>query len=157
MNINDHSDDENLVVSLTPFVGGRKKARRFAMQALYSWHISKNELKDISDHTLLQHAEEQFDQAYFQQVLYEVPKHLSKIADALNPHLARSLNELDPIELSVLRVAAFELLFRPDIPYKVVINEALELVKTYGATESHKFVNGVLDKVARDVRRDEMY
>lgn len=135
---------------------GRKKARRFAMQSLYSWHISKNDLNDVEEHTLLEHAEEEFDREYFKHLLYEVPTHLSDISQALNPHLARPIDELDPIELSVLRIAAFELLYRPDIPYKVVINEALELVKTFGATESHKFVNGVLDKVARDLRQTEI-
>lgn len=154
--MNRHEDaTNNPTESLTP-IGGRKKARRFAMQALYSWHIANNELKDIATHILVEHAEEQFDREYFQQVLYEVPKHLSEIADALNMHLARPMNELDPIELSVLRVAVFELMYRFDIPYKVVINEALDLVKVYGASESHKFVNGVLDKVARDVRKAEI-
>jgi N utilization substance protein B len=154
MNQNDNTNTN--VVPLTPFTGGRKKARRFAMQSLYSWYMSNNSLKDIETHTLLEHASEHFDREYFKQVLYEVPARLSDIADALNPHLARAMEELDPIELSVLRVATFELLYRPDIPYKVVINEALELVKTFGATESHKFVNGVLDKVARDCRQIEM-
>lgn len=142
--------------SLKPITTGRKKARRLAMQALYSWHISNNELQDIEAHTLLEHAEEHFDRAYLKQLLYEVPTHLSDIAQALKPHLARPIDALDPIELSVLRIAAFELLYKPDIPYKVVINEALELVKTFGASESHKFVNGVLDKVARDLRQAEI-
>lgn len=150
MNQNDNT------IPLTPFTGGRKKARRYAMQALYSWHISQNGLKDIETHTLLDHATEHFDREYFKQLLHEIPAHLSDIASALNPHLARPLEELDPIELSVLRVAVFELSYRPDIPYKVVINEALELVKTFGATESHKFVNGVLDKVAKDCRPIDM-
>lgn len=135
---------------------GRKKARRLAMQSLYSWHISKNELYDIETHTLLEHADAVFDQEYYKQLLYEVPKHLSDISEALKPYLSRPLHELDPVELAVLRIAAFELLYRPEIPYKVVINEALELVKTFGATESHKFVNGVLDKVARLLRTAEM-
>lgn len=141
--------------SLTPFTG-RKKARRFAMQALYSWQLSQNPLQDVEAHMLLEHAEEIFDREYFKQILHEVPLHLSEIATALNPHLARAIEELDPIELAVLRIATFELLYRLDIPYKVVINEALELVKTFGATESHKFVNGVLDKVARDLRKLEL-
>src|SRR5436190_2152836 len=151
MNQNDNKHlDARQTVTITPFTGGRKKARRYAMQALYSWYMSQNSLKDIETYTLLEHANEHFDREYFKQILHEVPARLSDIADALDPHLARSIEELDPIELSVLRVAAFELLYRLDIPYKVVINEALELVKTFGATESHKFVNGVLDKVAKD-------
>lgn len=149
------NQNEN-TIALTPFTGGRKKARRYAMQSLYSWQISQNSLKDIESHTLLDHATEHFDRAYFTQLLHEIPARLSNISDTLNPHLARSIEELDPIELSVLRVAVFELIYRPDIPYKVVINEALELVKTFGATESHKFVNGVLDKVAKDCRSIEV-
>lgn len=145
-----HSD------SLKSFAKGRKKARRLSMQALYSWHLSNNELKDIEDHTLLEHAEDHFDRDYFKELLYQVPSHLLDIEKALTPHLSRPILELDPIELSVLQIATFELLKRPDIPYKVVINEALELVKMFGATESHKFVNGVLDKVARDLRQSEI-
>ncbi len=156
MKQNDNTDLNSQSVPFTPFTGGRKKARRYAMQALYSWYISENSLKDIETHIFLEHGTEHFDREYFKQLLHEIPARLSNISDTLSPHLARPLEELDPIELAVLRVAVFELIYRPDIPYKVVINEALELVKTFGATESHKFVNGVLDKVAKACRPIEM-
>ena len=137
-------------------VGGRKKARRLALQALYSWQLSHNPLTEIETHILLEHQEEEFDLGYFRVLLHEVPAHLSEIELALKPHVSRTIEELDPIEWVVLHIATYELLKRPDIPYRVVINEALELVKKFGATESHKFVNGVLDKVARDLRSAEM-
>ncbi len=136
--------------------GGRKKARFLAVQALYGWQLSHNALADIEAHTLLEHGEEEFDLGYFRVLLHEVPAHISEIEVALKPHLSRVIEELDPIELVVLRIATYELLKRPDVPYRVVINEALELVKTFGATESHRFVNGVLDKVARDLRQSEI-
>lgn len=139
-----------------PSFKGRKKARRLALQALYGWQITKNDLTDIETHVLTDHAQDEFDVGYFSVLLHEVPAHLSEIEKALSPHLARPIPELDPIELTVLRIATYEFLKRLDIPYKVVINEALELVKKFGATESHKFVNGVLDKVARDQRQTEI-
>lgn len=134
---------------------GRKKARRYALQALYSWLLSQNELRDIELHTLEEHAEDDFDREYFHTLLFEIPKYKANLASAFAPFLSRKLEDLDPIELTILDIAAYELIHRPEIPYKVVINEALELAKTFGAIDSHKFVNGVLDKMARQSRQAE--
>lgn len=143
-------------MSKKPAFLGRKKARRYALQALYGWMLSHNELSDIEAHTLMEHPDEDFDQEYFKTLLYEIPKHRESLEDAFAPYLSRKVADLDPIEITILRIAAFELIHRVDIPYKVVINEALDLAKTFGAVDSHKFVNGVLDKMARQVRKNEL-
>jgi len=139
----------------TSFVG-RRKARRYVLQALYGWMISGNSLSDIEIHIYEEHGEEDFDREYFHMLLHEVPANLEALEKTLNPYLSRKLKELGPIELTILRIATYELKDRQDIPYRVVINEGLELAKAFAAPESHKFVNGVLDKVARELRWTEM-
>jgi N utilization substance protein B len=89
-------------------------------------------------------------------LLHGTPKHQVDIDAAIKPYLGRDLAEIDAIELAVLRLATYELLKRPDVPYRVIINEALELTKKFGSVEGFKFVNGVLDRVARKVREDEV-
>ncbi len=86
----------------------------------------------------------------------EIPLHLHELDDHLNPHLDRAINEIDPVERAILRIGAFEFEFHPEIPYKVVLNEAVELAKTFGAEHGHRFVNAVLDKVAVKLRADEI-
>ena len=130
----------------------RKKARRLALQALYGWQLSNNSLVDIEQHILSDHEAETFDVDYFHVLLFEVPDKLAEIESAMQADISRKIEAMGPIELSILRIAVYELLFRLEIPYRVVINEALELAKTFGAKESYKFVNGVLDKVARKLR-----
>lgn len=136
--------------------GGRKKARRLALQSLYGWIISHNPLDEILIHTLKEHEGEHFDKDYFKMLLFEIPNHQHELDAFLSPYLSnRSINELDLIEINILRMGAYELRYRPEIPFRVVINEALELTKTFGAKDSFKFVNGVLDKLARELRRLE--
>lgn len=136
-------------------VTGRKKARRLALQALYGWTLSHNPLNEVEAHIFLEHAGEKFDKEYFRELLYQIPEKLDSLETLLAPYLSREVRELDFIELNVLRIATYELQERLEIPYRVIINEALELTKTFGATDSFKFVNGVLDKMARDVRTTE--
>lgn len=138
-----------------PSFVGRKKARRYALQALYGWSISHNELIDIELHVLSEHGEEEFDIEYFKVLLYEIPKQITELEAEMSSYVSRKVEDLDPIELTILRIAGFELKHRLDVPYKVIINEALELAKTFGATDSHKFINGVLDKMARKLRASE--
>ena len=134
----------------------RKKARRFVLQALYSWELTQNPLKDIEEFTLSQHAEEKFDKEYFLTLLHAIPPRVSELDGFMEPYLSRKLEELGPVEISLLRLAGYELKERLEIPYRVIINEALVLCKTFGANESYKFVNGVLDKMAREVRKIEI-
>lgn len=136
--------------------GPRKKARRLALQALYGWSISHNPVNEIEKHFLEVHDGENFDKDYFRILLFEIPRYQAALESSLLPYMShRSIEELDLIELNVLRIAAYELKHRQEIPYRVVINEALELTKKFGATESFKFVNGVLDKLAKEIRKDE--
>ncbi len=143
-------------MSKKPSFSGRRKARRYALQALYSWMLSGNALSDIETHFLMNHAAEEFDREYFQVLLHEVPKHVEMLETTMTPYLSRPFADLDPIELTILRLSIYELKERLDIPYRVVINEGLELAKTFGSVDSYKFVNGVLDKVARALRKTEI-
>jgi len=138
-----------------PNIAGRKKARRIAMQALYSWEMTQNPISDIEEFTLSQHTEEVFDKDYFLTLLHAIPKQVDALDEFMQPFLSRKLEELGPIEITLLRIAGYELKERLEIPYRVIINEALVLCKTFGANESYKFVNGVLDKMAREVRKTE--
>ena len=138
-----------------PSFSGRKKARRYALQALYGWLLSENDLTDIERHVFEEHDAEEFDKEYFQILLHGVPAEVATLDALMSQYLSRKLEELGPIELTILRISIYELKERLDIPYRVVINEGLELAKTFAAPDSHKFVNGVLDKVAKELRSGE--
>ena len=133
----------------------RHQARRVAMQALYQWQITDYHPKDI----LLQYREdpelEKADADYFRELLLGVTEQVDELDELLAPQLDRSVAELDPVERAILRLATFELKHRIDIPYRVVINEAVELTKKFGATDAHKYINGVLDKLGRHLRAME--
>lgn len=129
----------------------RRKARSLILQALYQWLIAKAEPLEIES----QFREEnsgKIDWDYFREVFFEIPKQVSILDEHILPLLDRELSALDPVERALLYLGAFELAYRPDVPYRVVINECVELAKTFGATESHKYINGVLDKLARTLR-----
>lgn len=130
----------------------RRNARRYVLQAMYQWHMSETPVSDIEQEFLHYHIDKKFDHAYFKELLNGIPQYLDEIDDAIKPFLARSMVEIDPIELTVLRLATYELLKRPDVPYRVIINEALELTKKFGSIEGYKFVNGILDKIAKKTR-----
>lgn len=130
----------------------RSRARRLAMQGLYEWQMAGNAPSRILKTTLEEQNMKNVDQDYLQELLLGVPKNQQEIDTALGPHLKRPLQEIDPIELAILRLATYELIHRIDVPYRAVLNEAIELAKTFGAEEGHKFVNGILDKVASEVR-----
>jgi N utilization substance protein B len=132
----------------------RKKARRAVMQALYQWQLTQNPTADIEADILSQ--EGAMDRDYFQEIFAGVMAELQDIDILLATHTSRPLDEISPIEYAILRSSAYELLHRLDIPYKVVINEALDMSKEYGANEAHKFVNGILDKIAHDARKQEI-
>ena len=130
----------------------KQKARIHALQALYSWYISENNLQDIENHILDDKNLSKIDANYFKKLLHEVPANLSTINDLIKPHINIPLNKLDTIELIVLQIATFELTECKDIPFKVVINEALELNKKFGTVDGYKFVNGVLDKIVKELK-----
>jgi transcription antitermination protein NusB len=132
----------------------RRNARRYALQAMYQWLIAESVISDI-EAEFLQRIDRPVDLDYFKELIYGIPREQVSLDSALQPYLGRPLDEIDPVELIVLRLAAYELLFRLDVPSRVVINEALELAKKFGSIEGYKFVNGVLDRVARQHRSAE--
>ena len=134
----------------------RRKARHYGMQALYQWHMAGAGLGAIEAEFLDDYDFSHVDLEYFQALLHGVPACVDELEAKLEPLLDRSLDDLDPIERTLLRMGTFELARRPDVPYKVVINEAVALAKKFGATDGHKYINGVLDKVARDLRKVEI-
>ncbi|HBZ49577.1 MAG TPA: transcription antitermination factor NusB [Halieaceae bacterium] len=134
----------------------RHKARHYAVQALYRWHMNKQAVTEIEAEFRIDYDFEHVDLEFFQAVLRGVVAQHNALDAYLEPLLDRPLNQLDPIELAVLRLGLFELRERIDVPFKVVINEAVSLAKKFGATESHKYVNGVLDKAARGLRSVEI-
>lgn len=138
------------------FIKKRKHARDKAMQALYQLKISKEEIDWVRDHYLAEQGVKTGDEEYFLELLYKIHEDQDEIDAHYRPFLTSMENNLDPIEESILRIATYELLKHLEIPYKVVINEAINLAKTYGADESHKFINGVLDPLSKKLRELEV-
>lgn len=136
--------------------GSRHKARQAAVQALYQWQLTEQPPEDIESHFILDHEMSDVDMEYFDQLVRQIPTHLHELDDFLLPYLDRDIDEVDPVERAILRLGVFELEFAPDVPYKVVLDEAVELAKTFGAEHGHKYVNGVLDRVAVKLRAAEI-
>lgn len=134
----------------------RRKARQLALQALYQWQISNNALVEIEIQFNRTNDMHKVDKEFFHELLHQIPAELDKLDTKITPFLDRPLAEVSPIELALLRIGSYELCHRPDIPYKVVINEAVELAKVFGGEDGHKYVNSILDQVAREVRQSEM-
>jgi N utilization substance protein B len=134
----------------------RRAARQLATQALYQRHMASTSLNEIEAQFRVDNDFTFADASYFHDILHGVPASLTEIDTALAPCLDLTIEELDPVELCVLRLSTWELLKRVDVPYRVVINEGIELAKVYGSTDGHKFVNGVLDKLAPRLREAEV-
>lgn len=134
----------------------RKRSRRLAVQALYQWQLSDGSLRDIEQQFLEEQDFRLADVEYFRELLHRVPARLDDLDGVLEPHMQRLMAEVDPVERAILRVAAYELLERLEIPFRVVLNEAVSLAKTFGAADSHKYVNAVLDQAARCLRAVEV-
>jgi N utilization substance protein B len=134
----------------------RARARRYALQALYQWDMSGTATHDIRNQFLEAEDFSKTDQEYFIELFNNITKISGKIDENLSPYLDIPLVRLDPVERAILRIALYELLQRPEIPYRVVINEAVQLAKKFGAEQGHTFVNAVLDKAARTLRATEV-
>jgi N utilization substance protein B len=134
----------------------RRQARELAVQAVYSWQMSKNPVEQIELSIVTSNDMKKVDTEYFLELLRAVVKDSSELDKKIKPYLGRLPEDLDPVEKAILRIATYELVNRIDVPYKVVINEAIELAKSFGAEESHKFINGVLDKAIKTLRQDEL-
>ena len=129
-------------------ISPRRRARECAVQALYSWAISQNSPEIIELNFMTEQDMKGVDTPYFRKLFRQTVENVEAVERTMQGYLDRSLAELDPVEKAVLRLAVYELRFESDVPYKVVINEAIEVAKVFGADESHKYINGVLDKIA---------
>ena len=130
----------------------RSRSRSLAILALYQWQMAGQDVGAIIDHFMVEQDARKFDTEYFAELVRGVPARLTELDAALAPCVDRALESVDPVERAILRLGAYELIEHPEIPYRVVINEAVELAKTFGAEKGHRYVNGVLDKAARDLR-----
>ncbi len=137
------------------FIKKRKHARDKVLQALYQWQLSGEDLDWIKQHYLEEQGVSSGDEEYFLELLYKIPSQVSELDSTYSKYVENFEDHLDPIECNILRIATYEFLHHLEIPYKVVINEAINLAKTYGADESHKFINGVLDPLALEMRQFE--
>ncbi len=134
----------------------RHKARALALQAIYQWQFNVDGAANIKLQFLDKINSNKVDATYFNDLLEGVINNVTAIDGAFTPFIDRKITDLDNVELAVLRLAIYELMLRFDVPYKVVINEALELTKTFGSIDGYKYINGVLDKVVRQLRPDEV-
>ena len=134
----------------------RRKARHYGMQALYQWHMAGASVTDIEAEFRADYDFSHVDLEYFQALLHGIPAHVDELDAAMEPLLDRKLDDLGPVERALLRMGMYELIHRIDVPFKVVINEQVALAKKFGATDSHKYINGVLDKAARQWRTVEI-
>lgn len=133
----------------------RSRARRRALQAVYAWQMSGSSMNKVLDQFRDEQDMEIADLAYFEDLLRGLDSHCADIDAALQPFLDRSVDQVDPIERAVLRLATYEMRYRLDVPYRVVINEAIEIAKRFGADHGHSYVNGVLDHAALEWRAAE--
>lgn len=134
----------------------RSRARRRALQALYAWQMSDTPIRQVIEQFRHEQDMDVADVGYFEDLVRGVEGHLADIDQALSEFLDRTIEQVDPIERAVLRLAAYELRHRSDVPYRVVINEAIETTKRFGADHGHTYINGVLDRAAAQWRPDEV-
>ncbi len=139
-----------------PAKSARRRSREFALQGLYEWLVSGSDAGVIDAHVREQDDFGKCDAAHFDALLHGCIAEASEIDALLARHVDRKTTELSPVEHAVLMIGCYELKHCIDIPYKVAINEAVELTKSFGGTDGHKYVNGVLDKAALDVRPTEV-
>ena len=134
----------------------RTNARKAVVQAIYQWQMTSHSLNIIE----LQFQEEDrlkdAQKSYFKELLYGIPEHLESIDKTLADYVDRPVDIIDPVERAILRIGTYELLYRLDMPYRVVLNESINLAKCFGADGSHRYVNGILDKIAQQKRSTEI-
>lgn len=133
----------------------KRKARRFAVQGIYEWQMSGNPVHEIEARTRSDNAMHKVDIGYYHELLSQIVQQHEELDEILMPALDRELDALDGVELATLRLGAYELKNHLEIPYRVVLDEAIELAKHFGGTDSHKYINGVLDRVAQQLRQAE--
>ncbi|HWU99431.1 MAG TPA: transcription antitermination factor NusB [Oxalicibacterium sp.] len=134
----------------------RHRAREFALQGLYQWLLNNEDVRAIATNIRQAHGFDKADAEHFDALLYGTVKQANELRAGLSPLIDREISQLSPVEHAALLIGAFELKNHVEIPYKVVINEAVELTKSFGGIDGHKYVNGVLDKFAADARETEV-
>ncbi|WP_198246262.1 transcription antitermination factor NusB [methane-oxidizing endosymbiont of Gigantopelta aegis] len=134
----------------------KSKARECAVQALYQWQVSGDSLSRIHDYFIEQEFLKGAQKSYFYDLFHGIPAELDVIDKTLAEFVDRPVEKLDPVERAILRLGTYELIKRLDTPYRVIINEGVELAKAFGAEGSHKYVNGILDKVSQKTRAAEI-
>lgn len=134
----------------------RKKARHLLVQALYQWQVSGSDINTIEAEFYTDNSMTKVDTEFFQELLHGIPGKLDEIDGAFELHLDRKAGDLDPVSRALLRIGTYELSYRIDVPYKVAINEAVNLAKKFGPTDAYKYINGILDKVAVTKRAAEV-
>ena len=134
----------------------RHNARQYALQAIYQWQLSGTPIQEIEEQFIKYHVTKKVDLEYFKEVILGVAKTHHELDNTFSPFLSRPVDEVDPILLALLRIATYELAKRLDVPYRVIINEGLELAKKFGTLDGYKFINSVLDRVARQLRAHEI-
>ena len=134
----------------------RTNARKAAVQALYQWQMTGQNLNDIAQQFVEEDRLKDAQKSYFSELIHGEPEYLDAIDLTLAEFVDRPVDKIDPVERAILRLSVYELLHRPDMPYRVILNEGINLAKYFGADGSHKYVNGILDKVAQQQRRIEM-
>jgi N utilization substance protein B len=134
----------------------KHNARKCAVQALYAWDYNEPNLAEVEQQVLAEQETKKIDKKYFRELLRKVPGNIPACEEAIESLIDRKVQEIDPVEKAILAIAYYELTQRLDIPYRVVINESVELAKVFGAEDGHKFINGVVDKLARITRKVEV-
>ncbi len=134
----------------------RHNARQYALQAIYQWQLSGTPIQEIEVQFVKFHVTKKVDLDYFKEVISGVVKLQHELDKQIAPYIERAISEVDPVELAILRIATYEFVKRLDVPYRVIINEGLELAKKFGSIEAFKFINSVLDRVARQLRAREI-
>ncbi|MEN9527869.1 MAG: hypothetical protein RLY56_1820 [Pseudomonadota bacterium] len=144
-----------MAVKRDPRSGARSVARKLAMQALYRWQLNESPWQDLVSEFQSDEDMARADGEYFRELLQGIGTRRVALDDALENYADRKVAELDPVEHGILWIGLFELEERPDVPWRVIVNEAVTLTRKYGATDAHKYVNAVLDKAARTLRPHE--
>ncbi len=154
------SDTKNPVNTGSPSKKGlakaRGKSRRLAMQAIYQWQMTGDNITDIKQQFFEENNMAKLDEGFFSELVSGVASSISVLDPYLEKNMTRSVESVDPVERAILRLATYEFVNRFDVPYRVVLNEAVNIAKEFCAENSHGFVNAVLDKVAKEVRKIEM-
>ena len=131
----------------------RHNARKAAVQALYQWDLTQQNAEDIEKHFSQIHDMQNIDKKYLREIMLELPKVKDQLESQIAMFIGRDFSAIDPVERAILRLGAYELSHKSDVPSRVVINEMIELAKVFGSDHSYKFVNGVIDKLAKELRK----